>query len=269
MSNIEQILPQLQSISTTGSSYLIRAVVKIQTHVRKWLAKLVYVNRSTTKYWRFLSAKRVTQSLKCYRLVVDDYYKDNAAKVLTMRYLLERTLMKGDVEAEKESAANAGFDVALNSPEAVARQVVTDGEYVNEYANNILLVHIPGINAIEQIRINIANVAALQNADVACFHQLANPQVSMLYIVATPVTTLELNYHEKLFQMLELPSDSINRIHFITPGIYLYILYMYLFYLCIYIYIYIYIYTVYTYTIFTIYTLYLHTIHNIYTLYTI
>ena len=49
VSNLEQIMPQLHAVSGTGNSHVLRAVTRIQTQVRKWLAKLSFRHKTQLK----------------------------------------------------------------------------------------------------------------------------------------------------------------------------------------------------------------------------
>ena len=62
----------------------------------------------------------------------------------------------------------------------------------------MLLIHIGTINAMEYTRINYNNIQGMQNSHIAVLHHLADPLVNIVYIVHTPVSAVEVNYHSKL-----------------------------------------------------------------------
>lgn len=86
-----------------------------------------------------------------------------------------------------------------------------------QYGQSRLLIYLPSISADEYFRINMDNINVYQNAHVAIFHQLLNPDVNLLYISPRAPTAQLMAFHEKLLLLLGAPEGSIKRLRFITP----------------------------------------------------
>lgn len=80
-----------------------------------------------------------------------------------------------------------------------------------------LIVYLPSISAAEYLRISMDSINIHQNAHVAIFHQLLNPDVNLLYISPHPPSAQLLAFHEKLLLLLGAPEGSIRRLRVITP----------------------------------------------------
>ena len=223
VANIEQIMPQLNAITSSG---IIRAVVKIQTHIRKWLATVFFTRKTWLKSClekiqaqmrRFLVQARLNSTRQCLRAQVDEYWaKHNVAKLREFQDNCNRLYRDYGVTAHVSKHAKKDKKKIPFYEESV--EFGEDKEYHDHVSEGILLVHIGTVsNVFESTRETLNNLTALQNSHISCLHQLADPLVTIVFIVNAPVTAIELNYHIRVLVHLNISEKAIERIHFITP----------------------------------------------------
>lgn len=236
VSNIDQVMPQMTSLFGAGvGSRVFKAVVIIQTRVRiqqaiiKMRTRLRNKNAAIviqTSMRRALAHMHVLRELKRLRANIQSHWTTDNLRLLGK---FQRG-MKSLYESNSHSPSGHQHLVytqleiqAINKINSIPIDV--KGRPLKRFPSSevikkgLLLVHISTLSALEFARLNLNNMTAMQNAHIACLHQLADPLVTMVIIAPTPVTPLELNYHSKLLDMLELPAHAIDRVHFICPEI--------------------------------------------------
>ena len=182
IANIEQIRPMITSFLRDGASDRNRAVTKIQSVVRQWMAKRKYIN-----------LKRLAVS---------------ALKVQSVcRMFLERC------------RAGQRMEQARNLAEKKQRECM--GALRENWANLVpgrplLLIHIPSVRTGEVVRLGIENIGATQNAAIAGLFQLDHPDVHVLYVCPCQFGQPEQQYVDKFLQVLGV-STMPKRLRFIVP----------------------------------------------------
>ena len=187
VSNIEQIRPLLTSFTHDGYSDKLRAVIKIQSVSRQYLAK---------KKYRHL--QRVASSAVTIQSIARMFLQ--RCKVPTLMSLFH--------EKMKDK-------FRMNRDRINAAWRVLDRNVENQ---KILLIYIPSFSGIEAMRLNVDNYAATQNAHLTCMHQLDNPNIHILYISPLLVGVPEQLYHDKFLQLLGI-STLPKRLRFIVPEV--------------------------------------------------
>jgi len=79
-----------------------------------------------------------------------------------------------------------------------------------------VVVHIPSLSAAEYIRLDMDNMRALQNASIGVLAQLADPDVTLVFVTACPLGQAELAYHDRFLALLGI-STLPRRLHFVVP----------------------------------------------------
>lgn len=228
VANIQQIMPQLMAITSSGNSQVIRAVVKIQTHIRKWLATVSFTRKTWLKTClekiqaqmrRFLVQMKINRTIQCPRAAVEQYWaENNIPKLLAFQERCHRLFRQYGVTAHVSKHKHFKKDKKKIPFYEESAEDEDELEYHDHVSEGILLVHIGSVNNVfESTRTSLNNMTGLQNSHIACLHQLADPLITIVFIVNAPVTAIELNYHIRVLVNLNISEKAVERIHFITP----------------------------------------------------
>lgn len=203
ISNIDQVKPQLKSLFNNESAggrdetdevlHRHKAATICQSLIRRFLA-----GRRVKRIRRWTAAAIIIQSvarMRIYRrvgmdrmkrdkIVCDERWAQNSEKLVK--------LWRG-LHADTSSSSSH------TSP-----------------SQRRLVIHIPSICAQEYLRIDMDGIRAIQNAHIACLSQLADPDVTVVYVTPCPLGPHEIEYHDKLLSMLGITTLP-KRLHFVVP----------------------------------------------------
>jgi hypothetical protein len=183
VANVDQIRSEITAFEGDGNQHIIAATVKIQALARQWYAMYKYRDMK-----RKLGATILLQSI--IRRFVMRCQANNLLKSLQAE--VDATL-----EANKDSLASL-----------LHTSVVTKAKK--------LIIYIPSITAAEFYRMQLSNVFALQNANLACLYQLVDPNVNLIYITPRAMGPTDLTYIEKFLNLMNI-SILPNRLKFVVP----------------------------------------------------
>jgi hypothetical protein len=190
ISNIEQILPMLNSLRNVGNdnSGTARAAIKIQSIVRRKLSRnRVAILRKELSTTIFIQSHI---RLYLYRLKSNTNNRSNTDK-------------NEEIWKENEEKLKNIWSVSSN-PESLR---------VNKER---ILIIIPSYSVGEYLRLEMDNVQASQNTLINSLHYLADPDVSIVYVSPVQVGIAEKAYHDRLLSIMGI-STLPKRISFVVP----------------------------------------------------
>eukprot|EP00607_Mallomonas_marina_P001301 CAMPEP_0182434300 /NCGR_PEP_ID=MMETSP1167-20130531/68962_1 /TAXON_ID=2988 /ORGANISM="Mallomonas Sp, Strain CCMP3275" /LENGTH=934 /DNA_ID=CAMNT_0024624007 /DNA_START=118 /DNA_END=2922 /DNA_ORIENTATION=- len=183
ISNLEQIKPMITSCVRDGGPVdKPRAVVKIQSAARQWLAR--------RKYQRL--KKNINSAIKL----------QSVARMFIFRCRAVALIGHARITADHVWEHNA---TNLKNMWSDCRP-----------GRARLYIHIPSIRATETERLTMENMAAVENSHIGCLHQLEDPDVHIAYICPCYFGVPETNFHDKFLQALGV-STLPKRLRFIVP----------------------------------------------------
>jgi hypothetical protein len=183
VANVDQIRSEITAFEGDGNQHIIAATVKIQALARQWYAMFKYREMK-----RKLGATVLLQSI---------------IRRFVMR--CRATSLLKSLQMNMDTAWEANKD---NLSELLKTAMATKAKK--------LVIYIPSISAAEFYRMQLSNVFALQNANIACLHQLVDPTVNLIYIAPRTMSPTDLKYIEKFLNLMNI-SILPNRLKFIVP----------------------------------------------------
>eukprot|EP01034_Spumella_vulgaris_P021953 gene21953-28033_t len=224
ISNIDQIQTLLDSGSEVNKKQINRAVVKIQSAIRMCLAlkKFKLLLRSIQcaiviqSYARLMIYRRRSK-----RMIRHDISKSDERFRRNKGDLLDWWSHQKQQMAAGERTAPVSIAVHSTSPptETVHQQSDNNSTAFKPYAitdRSRLIIFIPSLSVAEYTRLDFQQFQAFQNTHISMLYQLADPDVTMVYITPCQLSNYEVAYHEKFLSLLGV-SILPKRLHFITP----------------------------------------------------
>lgn len=183
MDNEEQVRASISRINADSDQDKLRAIMRIQTCSRKMLAM---------------------KSVKLKRLRIAMVFKIQCAWRIYVSKKKSRILAK-QAKDKTDQIWNHNQNTFIGTYGAI------------RHGQSRLIIFLPTISASEYIRVNMEDINGFQNASVSIFHQLLNPDISIVYISPVPSSSKLLAYHEKLLTLLGAPEGAIKRLRVLTP----------------------------------------------------
>ena len=174
LSNIDQVKPQLKNARDAGLNRQDRAAIKIQAHMRRCLSS----KRVATLRKRIHSAIRIQSFGRCIisRRTSSDLIRVQRA-ANEEKWQLNREKLERWWDQQSHSLDVPNLPPPASSPAAAGGGgrvgVVADSGDRPLLSNEPrLILHIPSISAAEYLRLDMQNLQAVQNAHIACLHQV-------------------------------------------------------------------------------------------------
>jgi hypothetical protein len=183
VANVDQIRSEITAFEGDGNQQIIAATVKIQALARQWYAMYKYRDMK-----RKLGATVLLQS------VIRRY-------VMRCRASSLLKTLQADVDETWEANKSVLNDRLKNAVTANEKKLV---------------IFIPSMSAGEFYRMQLSNLFAIQNASISCLYQLADPNVTLIYISPRPMNPTDLTYVEKFLNLMNI-SILPSRLKFIVP----------------------------------------------------
>ena len=203
ISNIDQVRPQLKSVfGNTGGD----ADKDLDDGAHKHLAATLI-----QKIIRRFTATRRVQRLRL-RISSAILIQSVARRMIYRRVGVDRLRVWQEEQEGRWSKNKA----TLQSLWQRLQEDTSSSTSSGSASQKRLVIHVPSITAAEYLRIDMNNIRAMQNAQIACLAQLADPDVTLVYVTPCPPGPEEIVYHDKFLAMLGV-STLPKRLHFIVP----------------------------------------------------
>jgi IQ domain-containing protein H len=223
IANAEQIKPQLAAALTdAGINQLDIIVVKIQSLIRRFLAKqrylhlrarLISIIKIQNHYRRRRYRLMMMKLAKSNKVVLDDKYCESNER---LRLWWKEVPDYADMPSIGEE--NPTIDIGLMDSiisTATSKEGISSMSPMTPSRKRLIIV-IPSISSPEYIRLSLEDHQVTQNMHISCLYQLVDPDVHMLYVSPVKLTLADISYHEKLLEILGIPTIP-KRLHFIVP----------------------------------------------------
>lgn len=183
VANVDQIRSEITSFEGDGNQHIIASTIKIQALVRQWYAMYKY----------------------------RDLKKRLAATIL-LQSVVRRYIMRCQATALLKTLQAAVTQSWENNKQSLA-DVLSSSISAQEKK---LIIYIPSVTAAEFYRVQLSSLPAIQNSNISCLHQLADPNVTLVYVTPRPITPSDMTYIEKFLNLMNI-SILPNRLKFLVP----------------------------------------------------
>lgn len=187
IANIDQISNNMDTTAEQKKKNIVKAVIRIQCFLRKTMAKM-HVSKLN------LAMRCVIRLQSMVRLWI------NRARL--------RLNLKTDV-SKSDARWNSNIRKLQDWWQLAEEEPTSDNR-------KRTLIFIPSITTSEYIRLDFDYFRAVQNSHIANLHLLADPDVTLIYIIPFQLSNYESTYHEKLLSLFGI-SILPRRLIFITP----------------------------------------------------
>lgn len=202
LANSAQIEANIESGTEFARKQVLRCVISIQAIIRMFLARRRY-------HWK-LKAVRAAIIVQAFarRFIERTNHKHRLKRSATV---LDEQWLRNRVKLERWWQAQVDGNGAIATPTHTAAPATS-----MQNNRSRLVIFLPSISVSERIRLEYDNYAGLQNTSVSQFYQLADPNLTLIYISPAQMTSFQTTYHEKFLSLMGI-SVLPKRLHILVP----------------------------------------------------